>query len=464
MAYKIKLGTFKKHENSTAQPVTTSWAEYDITLKDGAELNNPTVTLAIDYGDVVNYNYAYLFNRYYFITSKTMLRTGLCVLDLAVDVLATYKTDIGNTPLYIVRSSANSDGNILDNFYTTTGNITFGHSEDDTYTPAWATYGTGIYVVNVLGADTTGNSTLYALSPTQFRSLIYALYHEIDGFQITDIKDAVNKFLGGSPEKLVSSAMWFPALNFSGTPVSNIVIGTWASQVSGVLITDPIKTLTPITLNIPKHPQAATRGAFLNLAPYSTYTLTLPLFGSVNIDTTLIKNESTLYINISVDALTGQARAIVHAGNNNIIANLTAQMGASVPLQGQSNGASVIGGITSTLAGVAGAIVSGGAAAPVIGAITGGIGAAVSALSGTSCSIGSGGGALTLATPAQLNSVHLAIVPEDNANNGRPLCIVATPESLGGYMVAYKNTVEINGTIPEQEQITNFVENGFYYE
>lgn len=465
MAYVLKLGTFAKKKNSTAQPDMTGWADYNVVLKNGSDLMRPTLEIAVSESDIVNYNYAYIFGSYYFIRSKNMIRSGLCALELVEDVLANYKTAIGNSSLFILRSSSTSDGNIMDNYYATTGQIYYGHSEDATYTPSWAAYNLGNYVVNIIGTATTGSSTLYLLSPSQFRKLIGNLYTNIDGFSISDVKTAVMKLVEGSPEKLVSSAMWIPALAFTGITENPIMIGSWNSQVSGTLITDPIKSLTPISLTIPKHPQAATRGAYLNLAPYSTYTLTLPVFGSVNIDSTLIKEENTLYINISVDALTGQARAIVHAGNGPIIANLTAQLGASIPMQGQSNGASIVSSITSTLAGLTAGLATGGAAAPVVGsALAGGIGAAVNAMTGTSCSVGSAGGALNLMIPAQINSTHLYITDEDNVNNGRPLCIVTTPESLGGYMVAYKAPLSISCTAPELEEIERYLTSGFYYE
>lgn len=465
MAYVLKLGTFAKKKNSTAQPDMTGWAEFAVTLKGGSDLLNPVLDLSVDMTDIINYNYAYIFGSYYFVRSKVMIRSGLCTIALEEDVLANYKKAIGQSSLYILRSSASYDGNIMDNYYPTTGKISYGHSEDDTYTPSWGSYNLGVYVVNVLGTATTGSSTLYAFSPSEFRKLIGNLYSNIDGYSVSDIKDAVSKFIGGSPEKLVSSAMWFPALAFSGTAITNVVIGTWASNANGTLIDDPIKELTTIELDIPKHPQAALRGAYLNLAPYSTYTLTLPIFGSVNIDSTLIKEEETLYISISVDAATGQARAIVHAGNGPIIANLTAQLGAAIPLQGQSNGGSFISSISSTLAGLTAGLVTGGAAAPIVGgAIAGGIGATVSALTGTSCSVGSAGGALNLMIASQINSVHLYIADEDNLDNGRPLCIMTTPESLGGYMVAYKAPLSISCTAPELEEIETYLTSGFYYE
>lgn len=468
MAYILKLGTFAKKRNSTAQPDMTGWAEYAVTLKNGSDLVNPSIYLHIPEAEAVNYNYAYMLGSYYYIVQKSMDRKDLCTMQLQKDVLASYKSEIGSSNLFILRSSATYDGNIIDNHYPTTGNIYYGHSEDDTYTPAWATYGTGQYIVNVMGmaSASTGSSTLWKLTPAKFREFITGLYTNIDGVQLSDVKAAVMKLLGGSPEKLVSSAMWFPALNFATAAEENIVVGTWDSGVRGNLITDPLFSLTPIELNIPKHPQASNRGAFLNLAPYSTYTLTLPIFGSINIDTTLIKDESTLYINIKVDATNGQAKARVHAGNGPIIADLTAQLGSSIPLQGQSNGASMLSGITSTLAGLAGAALApaGAAAGAVISAGASGIGTAVNALTGTSCSVGSAGGALALMVAPQLNSVHLCVTDEDNLNNGRPYCRQSTPAALGGYMTAYKAPLSVSATVPEVDEIQNYLTSGFYYE
>lgn len=466
--YTLKLGSFAKKRNSTAQPDMTGWAEYAVTLKNGADLVNPVINLKISEAEIVNYNYGYMLGSYYYIMAKSMDRTGLCTMALKKDVLASYKDVIGNSNLYILRSSAVYDGDIVDNHYPTTGHIYYGHSEDDVYTPTWASYGTGQYIVNIVGmaSPSTGSSTLWKLTPEKFRDFITGLYANIDGVQLADVKEAIMKLLGGSPEKLVSSAMWFPAMNFSTAAEENIIVGTWDSGVKGNLITDPLFDLAPIELDIPKHPQAALRGNFLNLAPFSTYTLTLPIFGSINIDTTLIKDESKLYINIKVDATNGQAKARVHAGNGPIIADLTAQLGSSIPLQGQSNGASMLSGITSTLAGIAGAALApaGAAAGAVISAGTSGIGTAVSALTGTSCSVGSAGGALALMIAPQLNSVHMYVTDEDILNNGRPYCRQSTPAALGGYMTAYKAPLSISATVPEVDEIQDYLTSGFYYE
>lgn len=465
MSYTLKLGSFKKHENSTAQPTTTGWTSYNVTLKGGADIDAPVVEVYDSYNNIKNYDYATMFSKYYFVRKKSMIREKLCELQLELDPMATYKSEIGSTSMYILRAANASDGSIVDNYYPSTGKVTHSWVSDSNFYPV--SYSSGCYIVNVVGTATSGNSTLWKLTPANFRALISALYTSIDGFQPQDVEEALSKLIGGSPEKLVSSAMFLPNFGFGVEAAEEIVIGTWHSGVYGNLINDPVyEDVSWINMTLPKHPQAAARGSFLNLSPYSTYTLSIPLFGVVNIDTTAVINSTSINAAFSLDAITGQGKCRITASGTDgpIIADLTAQIGASVPLQGQSSGASIAGGITSTLAGVAAAIASGGAAAPIIGAVSSGIGTAVTALKGASFSSGSAGGILAARLTPALNATFLSITDEDNANNGRPYCKVATPSTLTGYMLVYKSLVEISGTITQQEKIDRILESGFYYE
>lgn len=469
MSYTIRVGAFPKLENSTLRPNANTFGfEYEVTMKEGADISNPTLTLSISWTRAQVCNYAIFLDRYYFITEKTMLRENLCVFQLKVDVLATYKDVIGRHSLYVLRSASASNGNIVDRLYPTT-NITYGHSEDDAFLPG--SYARGNYIVNCVGKNTSANSTLWKLRPTQFTTLLNSLYTNINGFQVSDIKDAISKFLDGSPEKLVSSAMWMPPYNFASTAMSAVTIGTWECSFgegeTADRIDDPIFSLQAIELTLPKHPQAASRGSFLNLAPYTTYTLTIPMFGTINIDTTAVKDASSIFLNITVDALSGQGKCRVHSAGDPrpIIADLTAQIGVPIPLQGQNAGASIAGGIATTLGSVAVAIASGGAAIPVIGAAAAGIDTAITALSGASFSTGSAGGALSTLQNITLDATFLNIAAEDNTRKGRPLCEVRQISTLSGYlMVADGDLPTLVAPLPEHQEVKRFLETGFYYE
>ena len=66
------------------------------TLRDATNIINPVILIELN--EIGNYNYCYIanFNRYYFITDITVVRTGLFAISLMVDVLETFQTDIKN--------------------------------------------------------------------------------------------------------------------------------------------------------------------------------------------------------------------------------------------------------------------------------------------------------------------------------------------------------------------------------
>lgn len=469
MAYTVKIGQFAKNIESTAQPNTTGWAEHSVTLKNGADISNPRIELQVSWDNIKDANYAVMMNRYYWIIGKNMLRENLCQLSLRVDVLATYKNEIGSSNLYILRSSASYDGNIVDNFYPPTADVVY-YSEGSNFFHSNSPYADGFYVVNVVGVNTnTGNSTLWKMDPDEFKEFINKTYLAINGYQPSDLLEALQQLAGGSPTKLISSAMWFPkGVDFTTSALKHpVIVGTWSPAVNAYLITDPIYQ-TLFTLDIHKHPQAATKGQYLNLAPYSIYTLNIPLFGSINIDGTQIIDCDTLGINVYVDAISGTAIANTQGTalglTPPINAFLSAQLGVPLPLQGQNAGNTIVGGITSTIGSIAAGLVSANPIGAAIGAVSAGVGTIAGAISGSSFSTGSGGSVIAPNIGISLQSTHYLIADEDNARNGRPLCQLTTPASLGGFMIAQKGDVVMAGPLPEHEEVKRYLETGFFYE
>ena len=100
---------FNKRENSTKQPANTegSYTDFTCSIKDNSTITRPVIDLAIVSGDPASlgYNYAYIaaYNRYYFVTEWTYA-LGIWTCHLTVDVLASYKTAIGNFSPYILRT------------------------------------------------------------------------------------------------------------------------------------------------------------------------------------------------------------------------------------------------------------------------------------------------------------------------------------------------------------------------
>ena len=468
MAYTIKIGQFAKNIESTAQPNTTGWAEHSVTLKNGADISNPRIELQVSWDDIKDVNYAVMMNRYYWVIGKNMLRENLCQLSLRVDVLATYKKEIGNSSLYVLRAANASDGNIKDNYYPPTMDVVY-YSAASAY-PNYS-YNSGVYIVNVAGSATTGNCTLWQLTPANFQLLFNELFTALQNFGGNFVESVVQYF-GGNPTKLLNGVMWFPE-GFTTTGTNEVVqIGSWSSSsAKGQIITDPSSHLTDWNPGIDKHPQSATRGEYLNIPPYSYYTLILPAAGAINLDATQLKGCSGIYVIRHVDAFTGRMlyRVITDPDSMTqdpqVLAEVTAQWGVPVAMTGQNNGGSNATGIVSTIGAATAAALSGGAAIPLIaGAAIGGIGTIAGSMNGVSCNTGVGGALVVMDKPMELQSIFFKITDEDNTRNGRPLCQVTTPATLGGFMIVSKGDVVMAGPLPEHEEVKRYLETGFFYE
>lgn len=90
-------------DNRKINKTPTQLASYNITYKDNTSLMSPTIILDTD-GDIQG-NYAYISNtgKYYFIENITVMQNGLIQLDLKMDVLKTYATQILNCSGVIAR-------------------------------------------------------------------------------------------------------------------------------------------------------------------------------------------------------------------------------------------------------------------------------------------------------------------------------------------------------------------------
>lgn len=473
MAYIVKLGTFAKKKNSTAQPDTSGWASFNSVLKQGSELTNPTLQLRMEESDLVNYNYAYMFGSYYWITSRKMVRNDLAEIGLEKDKLATYKTAIGNTNLYIVRSSVSYNGSIKDAFYPMIAQRSIANSTilDSTQ----KTLSDGCYVVNIMGMN-TATSTLYLMTPNEFNLFIKALYSAINGvIGANFLQAAVNAVL--DPMQYIRSVIWLPFSKataetaFGALPSQdeygqaiNIFCGIWDSGNQGEYLSTCASIVADWSIPLTKHPQAAARGKFLNCAPYTDHIIEFPPFGSIHVNPDKLIDSQYLNIELAVDAITGMG-ILQAAGDNStgVIASVSAQYGVPVPLSGASANmpaiSSAIAGTAELIAGIA----TENPLLAVAGASQGIKGLAESAQAVVSSS-GSAGSMAAYQVPKYFYTTYYEVAPEDNTNNGRPLCQMQNPANLGGYMVAEKAPLSISCTRPELEEIQRYITTGFYYE
>ena len=83
------------------------------TLRDATNIINPVILIEIS--EIGDYNYCYInnFNRYYFITDITVIRTGLFAISLMVDVLESFKSDIKNLSVILLNTQNVGSSNYL---------------------------------------------------------------------------------------------------------------------------------------------------------------------------------------------------------------------------------------------------------------------------------------------------------------------------------------------------------------
>ena len=279
---------------------------------------------------------------------------------------------------------------------------------------------------------------------------------------------------GGNPQQLINSAMWFP-FPFDVYDVRQVTIGSWdavddpndpsPTPITGGVITDPTLGLPDVTFTINKHPKAATRGNYLNLAPYTTYTLGFPGVGVVNLDNTKLQGETGITIKRYMDAFSGQLFIKVIADSSGqILAYLNGQIGIPISLRGSNNANSLVSGAAATVTGIIGAVASGGMAA-IAGAAEAGIATALEAVGGTptSSSMGCGFAGIT-DERIWFDTICMDVADADNTHDGRPLCQVATISSLSGYIRVSEGDVAIPGPLPEAMEVKRMLEAGFFYE
>ena len=101
MPFDIKFGHHFKRYNSTSQPDTSGWYHTEAVWKNSQDIDNPTWHIQEStVSDLLDWNYAYLpeHNAYYWITSIVSVGNNRWQISATMDVLATYKQAIMDTP------------------------------------------------------------------------------------------------------------------------------------------------------------------------------------------------------------------------------------------------------------------------------------------------------------------------------------------------------------------------------
>lgn len=472
----VNLYGFQKKKNSTAQPaISSATVLNDVELKDDTSVVNPvllinqrTSGMPVPF-DPSYFTYAYIpkFGRYYFISDARWV-SGLWELYLSVDVLASFKTAIGATAAYIERSASESNGDIIDNLYPAKTNVNI---TTETIATSWANVAPsgGCYVLGVINYQNShhvGAVTYYACTPSALNNILAFLFSNdiFNASSITEIGEDLFKSLF-NPFQYIVSCMWFPAsASTYGSTTSSVKVGYWDTGI-GAKLMDALTDVRYITGYITAHPQAASRGAFLNYAPYTRITLFCPPFGEVPIDATFTRTGRYLYAKVMIDTITGQAtlRVCFRTGPNGSYSNKpciekTAMMG--VPIQ--------LAQVLTDYSGAINSLASGVGSGSMLGFVQSAIGATIQTALASQApkvsSSGANGSFLNFALEPNLVTEHTLLVDEDNTEMGRPLMATRTISNLSGYIKCAEAHFSASCFDSERDAVNNFMLAGFFYE
>lgn len=451
----ITLYQFNKKANSTALPgAGVSSVDLSCLVRSPSSVINPVIELQTN---PLAYNYAYIaaFSRYYFI-SDVVYNEGLWIVSLTVDVLGSYKDEIGIQSMYVLRSASSFDGSIADTTYPLTAAytdaiITGSPGEDD-----FTGFSSGYYVIGVQGqGNASSNGVIYySLDASEFVTLLNGFYANSGstafwGNLAKGVIDSLNNI-----SDFIVSCRWYPAELTTGTS-QTLYIGSYNTTLSVPVVTDGLHYTDTFTLA--NHPQSAVRGAYMNAAPFTRYIMVDRKTGFVELDSTLLASATTLNRYTDIDHTTGQALISYSLDSNTAsIYQTYCQFGVDIDLAGSST--NVMGAIGS-LAGATVDFFLG----DYIGAASG-IGNMAANMLPTHTGQTSAGGYVSMRENAYLHEIFMTAADDDNTNRGRPLCQYVQLNSLSGYVLVDRPHVEISGTAEEAMQINSMLAAGAYYE
>lgn len=463
---------FSKKPNSTATPSSTGTL-HSCVFKDDCSIINPVFVLD---GIDLTVNYVQFNGRYYFVRDIVLQNKTIYELHCEIDVLATWKSAIGASTQYVLRSSDESDGSITDMFYPAKKEpVVKSKTLTNVTAPSWATsIDSGCFVVGIIGPEydplhdygfKQGAVTYYAFDPLNFQSFTASLFTETNwtNFQSAD-RYSFN------PIQYISSVMWFPYWPAVSSGNKNHVQVGWESIFTVCkTITSPVSTHN-YTVSFDKHPQAASRGSYLNAGPYSEYCITFPPFGTVVLDPDVCATSSLMSVIHKTDFVTGKSMLVgreIFTGGMYEYFRREVQLGVSIQIaQIAANRLGLAQDLLGSATGFIGNMIAGNP----IGAITSVASGIISGIQGvqphaqTTGSNDSLISVLGFGVSPYLFERYYEIVDEDNPNHGRPLCQRRTISSLPGFNLCANSEVSITGTLEEKERIQSYMDAGFFYE
>ena len=482
----IIFGYASKTLNSTYRFNTAQGLTVAGELKEETSMIEPEVYVAGVAGvNFYEFNVAYIATlgyRYYWIQDIRWMN-GRYLISLKVDVLATYKANIGASSQYVLRAASTSNGNVRDSLYPVLEAATYGSYLMGT--GQRQNLENGYYIVGVVSNEGSilGSVTYYIMNWKAFLQLRSLLLTDLQWTNVTDISDELLQTLF-NPFQYILSVKWTPYTPPAAdlTQVSAIAFGYWTFNITAtgalayIYLSSSIPTINLLRYSvsdavIPKHPQVS-RGRYLLGEGYSDYYLMMTGYGRIKIPNYAIVAGYGITIYETLDYSSGESILDVYLGagsDETTTPVITASGHFAVDLPFSQSDQNILAGAVDAVSGLGGGVANAltGNIGGALQSIAGGIVSAVQDVApivktggsmGSFCATGEYSGADTI------EAVFHSIADEFNADLGRPLCSARTISTLSGYILCANAHCGIQGTNLEQAELEQFLNSGFFYE
>lgn len=471
MSIAVRFYNLSKAENSTKRP-TGDGTSYNCVLKDNCSLENPVIELNTTPSSFFTYAYIPNFGKYYYVADWDYFR-GVWSATMTEDVLATYKTEIGNSYQYIIRSASAYNKEIKDTMYPTVATqnkiYEFGTMSQ------WALgFAQGTYIAYINNGHFDANNSYGSLNymtftPTQFKDLLTVIYPESQVswsnlFTMNTYNLYANALL--NPIDYITKVVWIP----KALPAGNIptyfgyYLCTSASNVVNHGVLQNIRDTQVVQIDIPRRNDTI-RGDWADCAPYGSYYLYWAPFGIIPIDGNDLIDADRLDCEIVLDLTSGKCRLTVktasstYGASKDCIFNGYCNLGIEFPIDKAKSMTDISEAGVMYAGTIASDIASGDFKSAVDDAFCIG-----STKKNAPTGSGIGTGITAISDTIYLYHEYFDFVDGDNTNRGRPLMETRQVNTLSGYMITDSGDVSISATDSEKKKIASYLTGGFYYE
>lgn len=435
----VTLFNFQKRNNSTKRP--SGGTSLTVRLKDGTSLYAPSFQLSgVD--NIYQYNYLKWDDRYYYITD-IIATNGTFEIQCDIDVLATWKDEIGSTTAFIKYATSGYDESVPDERLSTKDDVIINRNSGQLFEG----YPSG-YVVGYIGEQGSA-SPVVGLSESQLVTLQNAIQSSAFAEFLSDPGNALSKILSDTASA-ITSCRYLPKIGIGGDKAV-VLAGGYETGITG----KEVDVSLPNTLNI-DIPWNFPQNDFRNRAKYTSVLVYLPAYGYAQLNTDDLVGKTSLSVTALLDSTVGVVAYDV-GGIFKAEADISTPVQISTVTQGNPLGAIVSG------AGAIGGIVTGNPGVAVASLF----GAVVSSMQTNVGSAGALGSHSSWSLKAEVQVIVIShdttIEPSSMATTqGRPCMKMKSIDA--GYNECVNASVQCSAPENIKDRINSLLNGGVYYE